>query len=109
MNIKRIIGFGILWSLILIPIIYLDTADEIHYASKGEGLFMILAPFIFGSILGLLTEVVIWFGSKIRGQINLFNLNNLHKEKELLDKLKAEGLIDSSEYQVRLDKIKSKL
>ena len=109
MNIKRIIGFGILWSLILIPIIYINLQKEIARADGFSGTLLLMLPFIYGSILGLLTEVMIWFGSKIRGQINLFNLNNLHKEKELLDKLKAEGLIDSSEYQVHLDKIKSKL
>ena len=109
MYIKRLIGVSILWSIILIPIFYIDMYYEIRKAKSYEGVFLLMLPFIYGSILGLLTEVVIWFGSKIKGQINLFNLNNLHKEKELLDKLKAEGLIDSSEYQVRLDKIKSKI
>ena len=106
---KRVIGLIILWTIVITPIMWTILAPDINRTDGFKGTILLMLPFIYSSILGLLTEVVIWFGSKIRGQINLFNLNSLHKEKELLDKLKAEGLIDSSEYQVRLDKIKSKL
>lgn len=109
MNVKRIIGFAVLWSVILVPVIYMDIGDEIHFAGRAEGLFMILAPFIFGSIFGFLSEIAVWLALKIKGQYHLFSLNSVHKEKQILDTLKADGLIDESEYKTRLEKLKSRL